>query len=257
MEKSKIKNWEELVFEHRNKEYGAYVLRRNHPRYVTVAALLVISLFLTVMFGLNSLGNGKNQKYEFKKVNILNYKELLSPPPIERTPVPNKQVVAKQLEVEKYVAPVITQEEIKEPEETVIVEEVKETVTIAESFEDSDETESFEGVQTDAPAEPVFDIDPEYPGGGGAFMDWLERNLRYPAAAKRMGIEGKVIVEFIVDKNGKISDVSIYESLHRLCDREAIRLVKIMPVWMPGIKNGVKIRGKHTLEIPFVIKINP
>jgi protein TonB len=254
MEKSNIQSWEELVFEHRNKDYGAFYLRYNYPRYLTISALVVIAIFLTFMIGLHNSRNGKKQKYEFKKVNILNYKELSSPPPIEKTSAPQKKVAVKKQEVEKYEAPVVVKEEIEEPEEVVIVEEIQEVITPVESTEESDDTESSEGFETDVPSEPVFDINPRFPGGGGSFLDWLDQNLRYPVAAKRMGIEGKVIVEFIIDENGRISDVSIYESLHRLCDREAIRLVKIMPVWIPGVKNGVKIRGKHTLEIPFVIK---
>jgi protein TonB len=163
-------------------------------------------------------------------------------------------VAVKKPEIDKYEAPLVVQEEIEEPEEVVIEEEVEEVINVVEDVEDSEDIESSEGVETDVPAEPDFDINPGFPGGGGSFMDWLERNLKYPAAAKRMGIEGTVIVEFTVDENGKISDAAIFESLHRLCDREALRLIKIMPVWVPGIKNGIKVRGKHTLEIPFVIK---
>jgi periplasmic protein TonB len=72
--------------------------------------------------------------------------------------------------------------------------------------------------------------------------------------AVRMGIEGKVVVAFMVDENGKISDATIIESLHKLCDQEAIRLVKSMPAWTPGEKNGVKTTQKYTLPIHFVLQ---
>ena len=255
MGKSNIKTWEEIFFEHGNRDYGAYALRFQYPRYLTVSALIVILLFLTVMFGLNISRDKKEKAHYIKKILIMNYNELSEPPPIEKTyvPPPLKQAVMKQEKIEKIVPPVVIQEEIVEPEEEIIEEEAKEVIDSTDSLEESDNSEGVE-TETEAPPEPFFDINPAFPGGGGSLMDWLDKNLRYPAAAKRMGIEGTVIVEFLVDENGKISEVAIFESLHRLCDREAIRLVKIMPLWIPGIKNGIKIRGKHVLEIPFIIK---
>jgi protein TonB len=68
-----------------------------------------------------------------------------------------------------------------------------------------------------------------------------------------MGVEGRVVVEFFVDENGKICDPTIKESLHRLCDNEAMRLVSSMPDWIPGEKNGIKNRQKYTLPVPFVL----
>jgi protein TonB len=92
---------------------------------------------------------------------------------------------------------------------------------------------------------------PEFPGGKEAMMAWLASHLKYPAAAKRMGIEGKVVVAFMVDENGKISDTSIVVSLHRLCDREAIRLVKSMPDWTPGERSGVKSAVECSISVLF------
>jgi protein TonB len=256
MDKLDINSWEEVFFEHRNREYGAYPLRYNYPYYLTVSALIVISLFLTIMIGLNKWRSKKEQVHIIREVRVINYNELSEPPPIEKIYVPPKRVVAKQAKVEKYVPPVVIQEKIEEPEEIITVEEVKEVINPTDSTVDSDSDESTEGFETgtEAPLEPIFDINPGFPGGRGSLMDWLAKNLKYPIAAKRMGIEGKVVVEFLVDENGKISEVTTIESLHRLCDREAIRLVKLMPVWIPGVKNGIIIRGRHTLEIPFVIK---
>lgn len=254
--------WEEIVFEHRNKDYGAYVLRYNYPRYLTISALIVISIFLIFMAGMNKSESNNKQEHKFKKVTVVGYTELSAPPPIEKIYVPPKKtppkkppkeppkkVVVQQPKVEKYVVPIVTQEEIEEPEEMITVAEAKE---IIDSTDNSDEnTETVVAAQS----EPAFDINPGFPGGRMSFKDWLKKHLKYPAAAKRMGIEGNVIVGFLVDKNGKISEVSIIESLHRLCDREAMRVVKLMPAWIPGVKKGKIIGGKHTLEIPFVINI--
>jgi protein TonB len=251
MKKGKLNtdSWDEIIFEHMNKDYGAYLLRYNYPRYLTISALAVILIFLLFMIGINSSGINKKQTHRIREIKVISYNELSEPPPIEKTYVPQKKVAVKPPEIQKYVAPVVVKEEIEEPEEIPLVEEVKDVPV--ETTEDANGTESSEGVEN---GEPVFDVNPEFPGGGGSFKDWLAQNLRYPVAAKRMGIEGTVVVEFMVNEYGEISDITIQESLHRLCDKEAIRLVRIMPPWVPGIKRGITTRGRHSVEIPFIIK---
>ena len=251
MKKSNRDNWEEIVFENRNRAYGAYLLRHNYPVYLTVSALSVISLFLVIIIGLNIKKEKKAPAYNMKYEQITDYTELSSPPPVKKKYVPPKKAAVKPPEVKKYVPPIVTPKEIVEPEEIVTVEEIKEITPIVEPVEEA-ETES-EGVE-DGPPEPFFDVNPSFRGGGITFEDWLARNLRYPVAAKRMGIEGTVIVEFTVDEYGNVSDATILESLHRLCDREALRLVRIMPPWAPGIRNGRRTGGRHVVEIPFILK---
>ncbi len=254
MKTSRKDTWEEIVFENRNRAYGAYLLRHNYPVYLTVSALSVILLFLIIIIGLNIKREKKAPVYNIRKVQIIDYNELSSPPPVKKKYVPPKKAAVKPPEVKKYVPPVVTPEEIIEPEEIVTVEEIKEITPVVEPLEDPDTAES-DGLESDGPPEPFFDVNPSFSGTGGiTFEDWLAQNLRYPAAAKRMGIEGTVIVEFTVDEHGNVSDATILESLHRLCDREALRLVRIMPPWAPGIRNGRKTGGRHVVEIPFIIK---
>lgn len=257
--KSNTMTWEDTVFEFRNKKYGAYLLRYNYPRHLTISALSVIILFLSVMIGIQISNGEKEHVYDMRHVRAVSYNELTAPPPIQKKYVPPKKVEVKKpkLEkppppeikkpkIEKYVAPVVVQEEVEELEEMPTIEEVKE---IMEAEEESDEIYEDDS----GPFESDFDTNPSFPGGVMSLEEWLRRNLKYPVAAKRMGIEGKVIVGFLVDTNGKIYDVSIVESLHRLCDREAMRLVRLMPAWIPGVKNGAKISGKYTVPIPFIL----
>jgi periplasmic protein TonB len=243
--------WEETVFEHRNKAYGAFRLRYDYPFHVTLSALVVILFFLGGMIGLSISDGKKEQVVAIRKTRVIDYSELSPPPPIEKIVVPPKEVVVQKAKVEKYVAPVVTKEEVVEPEEMITMEEVK-LITFSEN-----DTESAEG-ETVVTAEPVEVIppgsrSPEFPGGEEALMTWLKDHLEYPAVARRMGIEGKVVVTFTVDENGEISDAVVKESLHRLCDTEAIRLVTSMPAWTPGERNGAKTRLKYTLSVPFVL----
>jgi len=253
-----ISCWDDLVFENRRKDYGAYLLRHNYPYCLAASALIVVFISLAGMVGPRIFGDKKSQGQEIKKVRVINYNELTAPPPIEKIYIPPKQVV-QQAKVEKYVAPIVTQEEVDESEEMMTMEEVSQNIESA-----GDAVGDFEAVETvvvEAPVPPVEEVEapdptsrpPEFPGGNEVLAKWLSEHLKYPPVAQRMGIEGKVVVEFFVDENGKISDARVKESLHRLCDNEALRLVKSMPDWIPGEKNGVKNRQKYTLPVPFVL----
>ncbi len=262
MVRSHSRSWEETVFEHRNKAYGAYVLRYGYPYHLTISALVVIFLFLAGITAFQISKNRKEQTQTTRTVRVINYSELSAPPPIEKIYVPppkpevKKQVVVQKVKVKKYVAPKVVKEEVVEPkEEMMTMKEVKENLASTDnSIAASDGDEDLVPV----PSTPVIVSDvtrnPEFPGGKEAMMTWLGAHLKYPSAAKRMGIEGKVVVTFTVNENGKISDASIERSLHRLCDREALRLVNSMPVWIPGERNGIKSSVECSITVPFELK---
>jgi periplasmic protein TonB len=254
-----INCWDDLVFESRRKDYGAFLLRYNYPYYLAASALVVIFSFLAAMVGPGLFGEKELQTQEIRKVRVIDYNELAAPPPIERIFIPPKQIV-QPVKVEKYVAPIVTQEEVDESEDMMTMEEVAEIEEFSEG-----PIGDFEGIETvvvveipDPPVEKEVEQDrtvkaPEFPGGKDELSKWLKEHLKYPSVAQRMGIEGNVIVEFFVDENGKICDPTVKESLHRLCDNEAMRLVRAMPDWIPGEKNGIKNRQKYTLPVTFVL----
>jgi TonB family protein len=146
-----------------------------------------------------------------------------------------------------------------------MINSFKEINAITEGTSDADKGSTIEIVASTAPikevsaARPVSEplaiiTPPKFPGGDKVLAKWLDSHLNYPVMAQRMGIAGKVVVEFTVDENGKVSNAIIRESLHKLCDEEAIRLVKSMPLWKPGEKNGVKITQSYILPICFVLQ---
>ena len=223
MPRSYSGSWEETVFEYRNKAYGAYLLRYNYPYHLTASALIVILLFLAVMFGFEAWRDQKEEARQTKRVRIVNYSELSAPPPIEKIYIPPppepepEEVVVQKVKVEKYVAPVVVQEEVAEPEEMMTMEEVKKDLA---STDNTIEASDGDEILVAAPVTRVVVSDvsrnPEFPGGLDAMNLWLASHLKYPAAAERMGIEGKVVVVFLVDEKGGISETAIVESLHRL-----------------------------------------
>ena len=95
------------------------------------------------------------------------------------------------------------------------------------------------------------EIMPEFPGGMDAFLDFLVKNVRYPIEAQKKGIQGRVIVVFVVNKDGSIAEPEVIQSLHPLCDIEAKRIIMAMPKWKPGFENGQPVRVKYTVPILF------
>jgi len=97
----------------------------------------------------------------------------------------------------------------------------------------------------------VADVMPEYPGGNEEMARFIMKNIRYPEIAKDNGIKGKVIIEFVVDKDGYVADVTIKKGIGGGCDEEAMRIVKKMPQWKPATHNGKPINVKMVLPINF------
>ena len=116
------------------------------------------------------------------------------------------------------------------------------------------ETASVAVKDTLTPDESVFEVVeqmPEFPGGYKEMMKYIEQNMRYPEEAKKAGTQGRVVVQFLVNKNGAISDVSVLHSVDRLLDAEAVRLVRSMPKWKPGMQKGKAVTVKYTVPLSF------
>jgi len=92
---------------------------------------------------------------------------------------------------------------------------------------------------------------PEFPGGASEFMKWLTKNLRYPPQAQQKNIQGKVVAQFIVNKDGSISHLEILKSVHPLLDREALRVLGMMPPWKAGLQNDKPCRTQVCIPIVF------
>lgn len=104
--------------------------------------------------------------------------------------------------------------------------------------------------------EMIYDmpeIMPEFPGGADALDEFLKNNIKYPQAAKEKGIQGKVYVQFVVEKDGSVTNVNVRRSAHPLLDAEAVRAVKLMPNWKPGTMRGKKVRVRYTLPVSFML----
>ena len=124
---------------------------------------------------------------------------------------------------------------------------VKNTAEIGEkAVESSDPKKVFTGKVYD-----LVDEMPSFPGGLEELYKWIDNNVQYPAVARENGIEGRVILKFIVEKDGSLSDSTVIHSVHPMVDREALRLVGQMPKWNPGKRAGIPVRVRCCLPIKF------
>ena len=255
----------DIVFEGRNKEYGAYVLRRLYNKYVSLSTTGAMILFtLIVSYPLitaffvqednndKSTGNVRVITLENIFTEIPADKKDLQIPKTNSPKTPSIKFLVPDVKPDEFVSNEIipTQEELtgKNPGIETIEGSPNGTDLIVEITE-SPETnnEVTETIYTWAEEMPKF------PGGDSELMKFFSQNLSYPEIAKRAGVEGKVILSFIVDKNGNIVDVKVAKSIGAGCDEEAMRVLKIMPSWIPGKQNGNPVLTR--INIPVVFKL--
>lgn len=118
---------------------------------------------------------------------------------------------------------------------------------------------SFAQVDEQKPPDIVRDLPgpqemPEFPGGQEALAAFMKKEVKYPKKAKRAGIEGQVVVGFIVDKDGSVTDVTVAKGVDPLLDEEAMRAVRLMPKWRPGMMNGKPVKTKFNLPVRFKLQ---
>ncbi len=168
------------------------------------------------------------------------FEDLMEIPPTEQPPPPPP--VIQQPEIIE----VPDEEEIEEEIEIEIDVEITEETVIEEIiFEEAPEEEEVDEIFT------IVEDQPTPPGGMGAFYKYVATTLRYPAQARRMGIEGKVFVQFVVDKDGSLTDVQAIKGIGAGCDEEAVRVISKAKRWSPGKQRGRPVKVRMILPITF------
>ncbi len=255
-EKVNAPAFDDIVFEVRNKEYGAYRLRKRYNRTVLVAMLVGIIILSTAIItpyiNAKSIGNRK-AKAELQveiKLENLDAPENVAPPP---PPPPPPADVIQQA---KYVPPVVV-DSIK-PEETsqlMTADEANVEVKNEEVVEVVAEVK--EEVQEAEPEEVPFVVVeemPMYPGGDVELLKYIGEHTNYPEVAKENNIQGRVIVRFCVTAKGGVSQVSILKGVDPELDAEAIRVVNTLPAFKPGKQGGKPVPVWYMVPITFTLK---
>jgi periplasmic protein TonB len=244
---------DEFAFAGRNKEYGAYHLRRRYPRYLLMAVIIGTLFMLTVVFATWSYYFLKpSPLFEGDLMNEMAYYEMTPLPEEESSEMP--QAYAKQPEPES-TAPVVTDSLVQdkpkpeEKKETSPDEAVTHTDTAATEKGSGQGT----GVGDDTGLTAAVDVRPRYPGGDDARLYYLRSHVKYPLLAIKAQIQGVVMVVFIVESDGSISHVDVSKRIGGGCDEEAIRVTREMPRWEPGKRNGNPVRVMVRMPIVFRI----
>lgn len=199
---------------------------------LVVTMLLVITAFEWRFYDDDSLVNIGEVESTFE--------DIMDIPPTEQPPPPPPKIQQPE------VIEVPDEEEIEEEIDFNLDVEVTEETVIEEIvFEDAPEEEVAEEIFT------IVEDQPQPKGGMSAFYQYVQKELNYPSQARRMGIEGKVYVQFVVDTDGTITEVEAIKGIGAGCDEEAVRVIKNAPKWNPGKQRGRAVKVRMVLPITF------
>ena len=264
-------SWVDLVFEGKNHAYGAYQLRKETGKRNVQALLVMFAIALAIAIIVAVKGvveNAMKQDVAIEADVELSKLAEKKEAKAERKEEPKieKVEVEKVKSSVKFTAPEIKKDsEVKPEEELKSQEDLSKTNTAIGAFDvkgnDEAAGEVLKAKEVIAQPEPpkeeeqkVFDYAeqmPSFPGGQGALNEYLSKTIRYPVAAEENGIQGRVIVQFVVEKDGSITDVRVVRSVDPSLDKEAVRVAKSMPRWISGKQNGSAVRVKFTLPVSF------
>ena len=275
------KEWTDLVFEGKNKEYGAYTLRSGSVNRHNIAVFCVLSVLAVILILLILIAKGVFKTAE-DDMNVDAGKEAVTIAaaadeedleediPLAVPDEPEEVQAEEEVTATQQVTEVVIKNEIDEDKK---VKDVSEVLDNTSDFGSKDhagvEDARKEIVKNEVVEKPVeapkpkdnapvnmaiVEQKPMFPGGEAAMYKWLGDQIQYPAAASEEGIQGRVVVQFIVEENGSISHVNVVRGKHPALDAEALRVVKKMPKWNPGRNNGQPVRVIYNLPVTFKLK---
>lgn len=266
--------WSDLLFENRNKEYGAYVLRQQtSARNIMsiIAVLILFAIAMAFMVAKNAIDDyrAKNMPHT-QVVELTPWNDKKTEPKVERVEPIRQENVEKVIEKVrcsiKFVAPIIKKDDEVNPDEQMKTQDEIMSSKVAVGFanvignDENGEVLRWKDAIVNEPVKPkveenkVFEYVeqmPSFPGGDAALMRYLSKNIKYPPLAEENGIQGRVICSFVVERDGSVSDIRIKRSVDPSLDKEAMRVVSAMPKWIPGRQNGQMVRVKYTLPVTF------
>lgn len=269
------KEWCDIVFDGKNKEYGAYQLRATSVKRHTKALLSVVIVLALILTAIILVMTGVFKSAD-EDINAKNEQEevIMAPEDIpeedEQMEIPEQKPEEVQAEEEVAATQAVT--EVKIVETVDKDREVKDQEQVLENTAQlgADDHKGVEDVNRDRVVKEVVEVKPvekpkeegplsvamveqkpSFPGGESAMYKWLQDNIIYPAAASEEGVQGKVTVQFIVEKDGSITHVQVVRGKHPALDAEAARVIRKMPRWTPGRNNGQPVRVTYHLPVQF------
>lgn len=264
--------WTDLVFEGRNQAYGAYKLRKGTAKR-NVWALIIVGLAAALLYlglQLQKMAEANKKVENTQAVELATLNTEKKEAKVEKKEIikqePEKVVEQVKSSV-KFTAPIIKKDSEVKEEDEIKLDEVQKSDKAVGAFtvEGNDEVggavlKAKEDIAAPEPPKHVVEETkiftvveqmPMYPGGDAALMGYLRDNIKYPTVAAENGVQGRVVVGFVVERDGSITDVNILRGVDPSLDREAMRVVKSMPRWNPGKQNGSAVRVKYQVPVSF------
>jgi periplasmic protein TonB len=249
--------FDDIVFEERNKEYGAYKLRKKYNKTVIVALLIGIIILATAIITpyLNAKAADLSKRraerqVEIKLENLDQPAEQVAPPP--PPPPPPTDVVQQQ----KYVPPVVVDSIKPEDVKQLMTADQAQTEVVNKEVVEVVEQVKEEVQEADPEATPFVVVEemPMFPGGDVELLKYIAEHTQYPEVAKENNIQGRVIIRFCVTSKGGVSQVSVLKGVDPELDKEAIRVVNTLPTFKPGKQGGKPVPVWYMVPITFTLK---
>lgn len=275
--KDKILDQDDFLFTYKNKEYGAFQLRKRLDWFLMISLVVGFLLVFIVYFSpfLYFWLKGEDTvQTEVIPVVLTPRTELISPPPIlpEEQPKPPAEIIPPKVATKRFVSPEIRpDDEVSDEDLPPTVEELQTAAPSVVTQEGTDDIYQDYVIPEPKP-EPEIEPEPEpapkperkvltyvetwpsFPGGEQEMFRFIRQNLQYPTVAATAGIQGVVNLQFIVDVDGSIDDITVVRGIGGGCDEAAVDVVKKMPKWIPGEQNGIPVAVRYNLPIRFILQ---
>ena len=247
----KVPDFDEIIFANRNKEYGAYTLRKRYKAVTSLSVLGTVA-FSAIIIIILSLTTKPLTGVEGKKVIVIVQPENFKPPQVEAPEVKPPKELLKTL---RNTRPKVVDDT------TLVTDNIPITDVLILNTENGDLNDTVTYIEpTDnivPPERTIFIVvqePPEYPGGVAALLEYIGKNIRYPQDAIDNNIQGRVILKFVVTEDGSVGEIVLLKGVDPLLDQEAVRVTGTIPKFKPGKQNGVPVCVWHSLPVLFQLK---
>ena len=267
--------WIDLVFEGKNEAYGAYQIRQDTTKRNNMAMLFLllgIAAAVGIFFAWGGIANAiaaseeRNEGTEALEMVVDDQEEeeqeedeIVYDVQPEEEQVQQDQLMNSEKFTDYAMDDEAPQEVTKTQDETEKSDVAISSVTFDQGSEEGQQVlkqneavvEKVEQKEEETKVFEVVEQMPQFPGGDAALMQYLSSHIKYPVVAEENGIQGRVVCTFVVERNGSITDVRVVKSVDPSLDKEAVRVIKSMPNWIPGKQNGSAVRVKYTVPVTF------
>ncbi|MDD4645677.1 MAG: TonB family protein [Bacteroidales bacterium] len=260
--------WLNMVFEGKNKDYGAYQLRSKSEKRHRVSMYIAFSAFTLAVCAPMLVKailpeKGKERNLEVTTLVDLNIpeqpkedeiKEVYVPPPPVRSELKFTAPVIKPDEEVPIEEEMKTQDELNETTIVIGAQDIQGVDTLPPDITDLENEVQQQIVEVEVVSFATVEEQPLFPGGDEALLEFIRKNTTYPQEAIDAQVSGRVFVGFVIDQRGKVTNVKLLRGVSQALDNEAMRVVKSMPDWTPGRQNGRPVRVSYQVPVNFTLR---